>query len=238
MDSTTALAQALEDGCESILAVSFDYGSKHGVAELTSAYRVVEWYAPKVAHRVITMPNIFHGSGSALMGEAEMPAGAYKDPNREGPNSTEVPFRNANMLSIATTLAMANGCQYVYAGMHGTDAQGWAYPDCSPEFLGAMANAIYVGTMHRVRLIAPFMHMKKSDIVTRAAILEAPLQLTWSCYEGQLVQCGVCPTCVERIDAFVVAGFADPVPYMTPVNWSDYEAWPTVVDDEGEEDNG
>lgn len=234
MDSTTALAQALNDGASSVVAVSFTYGSRHQRMELEAAQNVVAWYrglegqAASIDHLVVPLPDIFHGAGSSLMGEVEVPKEAYKDPTVEGPSNTEVPFRNANLIAAATTIAMTHKCSALYIAVHASDANHWAYPDCTPEFIGAMAAAIYVGSMHRVRLIAPFQNMTKSDVVTRAALLDAPLDLTWSCYQGGTLHCGVCPTCVERIEAFQAAGFADPVGYLRHITWSGYEGWPTV----------
>lgn len=238
MDSTTALAQAIADGATNILALSLKYGSRHSAHEIHSAAEVVDWYRRRnyeISHYVLSLPNIFQGAGSSLMGEVELPRTEYKDPVTEGPTNTEVPFRNANLLSVATTLALTHQMGLVYFAAHASDYNHWAYPDCSPEFIGAMANAIYVGTMGRVRLVAPFMHMSKADIVTRAAILEAPLHLTWSCYDSGLLQCGQCPTCRERISAFATAGIADPVSYLVPQNWDGFEAFPTAEEDFDEE---
>jgi 7-cyano-7-deazaguanine synthase len=217
MDSTTALAQAVVDGAVNIVAVSFQYGSRHQLQELASAERVVKYYNRFgfcIERVVVIIPHhIFVGSGSSLIGESDIPDEEYHDPEKETPSSTVVPFRNANMISIATTVAESRGYDKVYVGVHATDAQGFAYPDCTPEFMGAMSAAIYVGTHHKVRLVTPFQWMDKSDIVTLAAKLLAPLHLTWSCYRGGEKQCGHCPTCRERLHAFSEAGFIDPVAY-------------------------
>lgn len=239
MDSTTALAQSIADGMSSVVALSTRYGSKHSSREIDAALGVVDWYTRMgydVSHVVVSLPDIFRGANSSLMGEQPLPTGEYLDPETEGPNSTEVPFRNANLLSVATTIALVRGAERVYFGAHASDHNRWAYPDCSPEFIGSMASAIYIGTMHRVRLVAPFAHMTKADVVTRAALLDAPLHCTWSCYDNQLLHCGVCPTCKERIKAFAEAGFADPVPYLIPQSWANFEVWPTqeLGDDDDE----
>lgn len=84
-----------------------------------------------------------------------------------------------------------------------------------------------VGTDSKVSLEAPFNYMTKANIVTLAAELEFPLKLTWSCYKGGLTQCGVCPTCRERIGAFHEAGYHDPTTYLTPlVENSEWLDWP------------
>jgi 7-cyano-7-deazaguanine synthase len=219
--------------CDEAEAASFYYGSKHNNVESDAALAVAKYY--KIKRHYIVLPDIFGGAGSALMGEVEMPVLTYKEIDEGvGPSPTVVPFRNANMLSMATTLAITNKCDFVYAGMHAEDAHHWAYPDCSPEFIGAMANAIYVGSYHEVRLITPIEWMMKADVVYSALHLKVPLGLTWSCYDPKLqtepstikgylpVACGKCPTCVERINAFKVNELIDPIVYDIPIEWPDW----------------
>ncbi len=219
LDSTTVMYQAMADGAAGILAVSADYGSRHNQKELISARMVVayaqdRWIPKEIRHQIIEMPDIFAGGRSALMGDVPVPQENY---NAEGESVTVVPFRNANLISTAVTLAEVQRCDRVYAGMHASDHNRWAYPDCSPEFLGAMANAAYVGTLGRVRLVFPFVWMTKAEVVTRGALLGVPFSLTWSCYMGGEKHCGKCPTCLERIAAFIEAGYGDSVPYAVDV---------------------
>jgi len=238
LDSTTAISQAIEDGAEEILALSVHYGSLHNDAEGESAKDVIQEYSDVrhgavVTRLAVVMPKeIFQSERSALMGEIEMPNMTYQEIQQsEGPSPTVVPFRNANLLSIATAIADARGYDFVYIGAHADDAHQWAYPDCTPEFLGAMANAIYIGTYEKVRLVFPFIWMQKWEIVTRGVELGAPLHLTWSCYNPKAlgvekgptggvtewIHCGKCPTCIERANAFAEAGFIDPTAYYIPL---------------------
>jgi len=222
LDSTTALSQAVVDGATHVLAVTARYGSRHSEAESLAAIRVFEWmrhYRLDVEFdrvSVVIPDDIFKGGGSALLGESDMPHLSYKEiGEHEGPSPTVVPFRNANFISIAASIAEARSYDSIYIGVHAEDAHNWAYPDCTPEFIGSMAAAVYVGTYHKVRLVAPFLWMDKAGVVLRAAQLGAPLHLTWSCYNpkqklGAYVPCGLCPTCVERQVAFYSAGYLDP----------------------------
>jgi 7-cyano-7-deazaguanine synthase len=220
MDSTAVLAQAIADGSDEIHCVSCRYGSKHQDSENLAAMQVVDHYRFNVGlkslfHQVVSMPDVFRGAKSALMGEVEMPHLTYAEiATSVGPSPTVVPFRNANLISVAAAIASAQEASYVYIAAHGEDARNWAYPDCTPEFMGAMANAVYVGTYHQVQLRFPFIWMLKWEVCKRGMELDAPLHLTWSCYEGGLVQCGKCPTCIERKDAFERAGYADPTQYL------------------------
>jgi 7-cyano-7-deazaguanine synthase len=232
MDSCVAMAQAVADGANELVAVSIKYGSMHQQAESVAAINVAGWYGAEFVG--ITLPDdFFKGAESALMGESKMPHMTYQQLGQTmGPSPTVVPFRNANFISIATTIAIVEKAQYVYMGAHGEDAHNFAYPDCTPEFLGAMANAIYVGSYHEVRLQFPLIWMSKADVCKRGLELGAPFHLTWSCYDPikgpfdgverhEYLQCGQCPTCVERINAFRENGIIDPVPYYTLVDWTD-----------------
>jgi 7-cyano-7-deazaguanine synthase len=130
-----------------------------------------------------------------------------------GISPTYVPFRNGLMLSNAASIAQHEGFDLLYYGAHSEDAKAWAYPDCTPEFNGAMANAIFVGTYQKTRLITPLQWMLKSEIVELGTKLELDFSLTWSCYVGGELHCGTCPTCRARKVAFQQAGVADPTMY-------------------------
>jgi 7-cyano-7-deazaguanine synthase len=219
LDSTVALAEAYAMHKGSVGAISFLYGQKHPT-EINAAQAVSDYYG--INHQVVTLPAVFSGTGSVLIddNELEMPKASYQELSDEfGVSPTYVPYRNGNLLSLATAVALVEGAGEVWAGMHAEDAHNWAYPDCTPEFLGAMASAIYVGSYHEVRLITPHMWRTKADVVQSGLDLKAPLELTWSCYEGRNQACGVCPTCVGRIQAFARVGEKDPISYEIEIDW-------------------
>jgi 7-cyano-7-deazaguanine synthase len=143
--------------------------------------------------------------------QREIPNVDYKD--IEGVSPTYVPFRNGQLLSKAAALAQAEGFSELYFGAHAEDAQNWAYPDCTPEFIGAMANAIYIGTYHKVRLCTPLEWLTKTEVVALGDVLGVPFHLTWSCYAGGEKHCGTCPTCRARHQAFYDAVVDDPTEY-------------------------
>lgn len=101
----------------------------------------------------------------------------------------------------------------IYFGAHAEDAANWAYPDCTPEFIGAMANAIHVGTYGAVRLYTPIQWSGKADIIRMGTELGVDWAGTWSCYAGGEHHCGTCPTCRARKAGFVAAGVTDPTVY-------------------------
>ena len=101
----------------------------------------------------------------------------------------------------------------LYFGAHADDAAGNAYPDCTELFIGAMANAIYVGSYDTIRLCTPLQWMNKQEIVEKGHKLGVDFADTWSCYRGDEHHCGVCPTCRSRREAFIAAGIEDPTIY-------------------------
>lgn len=209
LDSTCALAFAKTE-CLQLAAISFDYGQKHTV-ELVCAQTIAEYYG--IPWELVKVPGI-PKRGSLLDPTAEMPHQTYEEiMESQGPSPTYVPFRNGTFLSLAAAYAQGNEFDCLYAGMHGEDAHNWAYPDCTPEFIGSMQSAIYVGTYHQVRLKVPFTYMTKAEVVGFGIDQGVPFHLTHSCYEGKRPACGKCPTCVERLEAFRLSDAVDPLEY-------------------------
>ena len=126
-----------------------------------------------------------------------------------------VPFRNANMLSIAVSWAEVIGANSIYVGAVAEDSSG--YPDCRPEFYKAFQKVIDTGTKPdtHVAIRTPIIHLSKSEIVKKGIELNAPLHLTWSCYRSEDLACGTCDSCALRLRGFEQAGETDLVPYAT-----------------------
>jgi 7-cyano-7-deazaguanine synthase len=218
IDSAVCLGIATKAG-DDVIALSFKYGQKHE-KEIEAAMKLSSYF--RAYHRVVELPRVFEGSGSALMVEdgTEMPQMSYTElQSTEGVSSAYVPNRNMVLLGIAGSVALAFGATKVYFGAHSEDAHNWAYPDCTPEFIGAAANALYVGTGHKVRLITPLQWLTKKDIVKLGYRIDVPFGFTWSCYNGREKACGKCPTCVSRIEAFNANLAIDPIPYEVEPDW-------------------
>ena len=218
LDSTTLLAMALErHGAGNVEALCVSYGQKHD-RELQSARRVAAFY--DVPLHSIDLAQVFADSDCSLLAHSdrEIPRESYAE-QLEGADSplvsTYVPFRNGLFLSTAASIALSIGCSVVYYGAHSDDWAGDAYPDCSPEFVEAMAHAIVRGTGGELRMEAPFVTWSKADIVALGLELNVPYALTWSCYEGGAEPCGTCATCLDRARAFAENGAADPL--LAPV---------------------
>jgi len=207
IDSTVALTLALREH-ESVEALSILYGQSHP-DEVDHAARIADDMGAE--HTVLKLPyTALRDSHSALTGSREMPEQTYAEIAASyGQSPTYVPFRNGTMLSLATAHALRVGASEVWAGMHAEDAANWAYPDCTPEFIGGMAAAIYVGSYHAVRLRTPLQWMTKTEVIRLGLTTGAPLGLTLSCYRGS-PPCETCPTCVSRAHAFAELGIDDP----------------------------
>lgn len=211
LDSSTVMGIAAQE-CDSVKGLTMSYGQKH-VREVESAIAVAAHYGVQL--EVLEMPKIFSGAGSTLIdADKEIPHLSYDELKAsEGPSSTYVPQRNLNFLAVASAIALTGEQDYIYFGAHADDAHNWAYPDCTPEFIGAASNAIFVGSYMKTRLRVPFMWNSKADIVRRGNDLGVPFEITWSCYEGGDLHCGLCPTCMSRQEAFMEAQIDDPTRY-------------------------
>lgn len=194
--------------------VSFDYGQRH-VKELESAAAAAKRLG--VPHHLIDLRSAGAVlSGSALTDEIDVPDGHYAE---ETMKVTIVPNRNAIMLTVAFGLAAAQGDEAVATAVHGGDH--FIYPDCRPAFTDAfqrMQDKALDGYAE-VKLFTPFVHRSKADIVTEGARVGTPFANTWSCYKGGARHCGRCGTCVERREAFHLAGIPDPTEYEDPDFW-------------------
>jgi 7-cyano-7-deazaguanine synthase len=194
--------------------VSFDYGQRHR-KELDFAAKCAVRLA--VPHHIIDIAAIGgHLSGSALTDDVEVPDGHYAE---ETMKATVVPNRNAIMLAIAFGLAAAQKADAVAVAVHGGDH--FIYPDCRPGFIDAfqrMQNEALEGYAS-VKLLAPYVDVSKAAIVADGAKHPTPFAETWSCYKGGKLHCGRCGTCVERREAFHLAGVTDPTEYEDRDFW-------------------
>ena len=197
-------AQRENDVCA---AISFNYGSKHNAREIPFAAEHAALLG--VRHEIIALDFVNALFASDLLRSGgEIPEGHYEAENMK---QTVVPFRNAIMLSIACGFAESVGANGVVIAAHGGDHA--IYPDCREVFMHAMGEAMRLGTYAEVKLLRPFIAMNKAAIVAEGARLGVDFARTWSCYKGAALHCGKCGTCVERREAFLRAGLADPTIY-------------------------
>lgn len=216
MDSTTAVFWAKQFFGD-IEAMSFDYGQRH-VKELACAAEIAQTY--RIPHHIVDLKGVTELIAvSALTNpEIEVPEGHYAE---ETMKATVVPNRNAMMLNIAIARAVSIGSEAVVIGVHAGDHA--VYPDCRIEFVELQERTAKVaceGFIHpEFQLCAPFINMTKAEIAQLGHTLGVPWHRTWTCYKGGEIHCGRCSTCVERLEAFHLAGVAETTEYEDTTYW-------------------
>ncbi len=214
MDSTVCAALAARDF--EAYALHFSYGQRTEARELKSARTVAAILGCRefLSLRIDLFRNI---GGSALTEHAiAVPAASSQEIGAERSGNevpvTYVPFRNAHFLSAAVSWAEVLGARTVLIGAVEQDSSG--YPDCRPAYYQAFNELVRQGTKEgTIRVETPLIEMRKHEIVRLGVELGAPLHVSWSCYSGEEVACGVCESCVLRLRAFKEAGVTDPIPY-------------------------
>ena len=207
LDSTTCLYWALAKGytCETL---TVSYGQKH-VKEVQAAKAVADRLAVKQHYITLDFPWLV--ASSLVDKQQTIPDVPLPEIEKHQIPSTYVPGRNLVFLSVAASLADAAKADAIVAGPNAIDFSG--YPDCTPQFFTAAAQAINLGTQRGVgsgiEVLAPLMHLSKTDIVKLGTQLGVPFELTWSCYAGGDKPCGHCDSCKLRARGFAQAGIKD-----------------------------
>jgi len=219
LDSCVTANIAKNKGFE-IYAITFDYGQKHR-KEINCAKKIAQSVDAK--KHIIFKININEFGGSSLTDESldtELDH-ELSDIGKEIP-ITYVPGRNTVFLSIALSYAEAIDAGSIFIGVTATDYSG--YPDCRPEFIKAFQKVVNIATKKGVegkiiKINAPVLNLKKSDIIKKGKELNACFQNTWSCYVGEKKACGRCDSCLLRLKGFKESGFKDPIKYKKLPDW-------------------
>lgn len=208
MDSCVTAAIANQDYELAMLHVQ--YGQRTQDRELQAFHNIADHFG--VTRRMITNLDHLQKIGGSSLTDPSMAVTGPDLESTEIPTSY-VPFRNAHLLAIATSWAEVLGAVKIFFGAVEEDSSG--YPDCRKEFVAAYNQLIEVGTKPDTQLevITPLIDLSKSEIVARGFALNAPLHLTWSCYQGVDKACGQCDSCALRLRGFHRAGHRDPIPY-------------------------
>ncbi len=209
MDSATLAYHARDEGYD-LICLHFNYGQRTERKERESARKIADLVGAREFIEV-DLGYLTRFGGSSLT-DSRLPVDRFRE-DREGIPNTYVPFRNANLLSIATSCAEARGAEAVFIGVQSQDYSG--YPDCRPQFIEAFQQVVDIGTRDetRITIVAPFLDMTKQDILALGKTLGVPYEHTWSCYQNEVRACGVCGACHFRKRAFEALGMKDPIPY-------------------------
>jgi len=213
MDSITMAYRLRADGYD-LHMLSFNYGQRH-IKEIESArYFAKELSAEHDVIDISMLQPLLKGSALTDL-SVDVPHGHYREENMR---ITVVPNRNAIMISLAWGVAVADKADVVTLAVHSGDH--YIYPDCRPAFIDSMNAALRIGMEgHRKEnlcLYAPYLNVDKTRIAADGKRLGVPYHLTWTCYEGGEIHCGQCGACVERQEAFFLAGVDDKTSYRFP----------------------
>lgn len=213
MDSCVTTAIAARESDE-IAMLHVSYGQRTEAREYKAFSDIADFYG--VTKRLTASLDYLTKIGGSSLTERAIEVSRANLVSTEIPTSY-VPFRNAHLLSIATSWAEVIGAERIYIGAVAEDSSG--YPDCRPRYYEAFNRLIVIGTKPetRIEIITPVITMRKSEIIQRGIELNAPLQLTWSCYKAEEQACGECDSCALRLRGFQEAGVRDPISYATEV---------------------
>lgn len=206
LDSTILLHHLISQGVE-CRALAIDYGQKHRIELQYATRNAQDLGIPFQIGNFWQLADLLPGSSQTTQTVA-VPTGHYASENMK---VTVVPNRNMILLAIAVGHAIAHKMDSVAYAAHAGDHS--IYPDCRPEFVDRLNDAVGICDWSPMTIIRPFINKTKTEIVKIGAALGAKMHQTYSCYRGEAVHCGRCGTCVERRESFLLAGVPDPTPY-------------------------
>jgi 7-cyano-7-deazaguanine synthase len=217
MDSCVTVACAINAGFD-VHALHVNYGQRTQDRELQAFNDICDHYA--ITNRLVVDISHLAAIGGSSLTDARIEIEHSPLSQRGAGLETKVvptsyvPFRNANILAIATSWAEVAGASALFIGAVEEDSSG--YPDCREVFFRAFEHVINTGTKPgtAIRIETPLISLRKSQIVSLGIELSAPLELSWSCYARQDFACGECDSCALRLRGFAEAGMRDPIPYL------------------------
>lgn len=217
LDSTVLLVSVVTDTSDpeqNVHTITFNYGQRHS-KELTFA----RWVSSNLhlwRHEVDL--SFLERFGSSALTNNKIDVPNVEDVLGHPQPVTYVPNRNMMFLSIACACAESHGIEEVYYGAMGEDTFS-GYWDCTPVFLEKMNSVLSLNRMKKIKIVAPFINLTKTDVVKLGDKLGVDFTKTWTCYKGTGKACGRCASCSNRIKAFLDAGMVDPINYEIEIPW-------------------
>jgi 7-cyano-7-deazaguanine synthase len=214
MDSTVCATLAVrEKGAAHVAALHVSYGQRTEAREQRAFTEICDRLG--IARRLVVRNQALSQIGGSALTDASLAVPVAGSEIGLHVPITYVPFRNAHFLAVAVSWAEVLGARDIFIGAVAQDSSG--YPDCRPEYYEAFNRLIQAGTKEgNIQIQTPLIAFKKVDIVKLGLEVNAPFELTWSCYSREDRACGVCESCALRLRAFEAAGTSDPIPYLTP----------------------
>ena len=207
MDSCLTAAYALKKYECAFLHIN--YGQRTEKRELRAFNDIAEYYGIK--NKLIVDISYLKKIGGSSLTDPKMKVTKADLTGKNIPTSY-VPFRNANILSIATSWAEVIGADRIFIGAVEEDSSG--YPDCRENFFKAFNLLLSEGSKNNnLKVETPIIHKTKKQIVLQSYKMKAPIHLTWSCYKENEIACGECDSCALRLRGFQQANKIDPIKY-------------------------
>jgi len=198
-----------------IHALTFDYGQKSVKQEIKSSKKICEKLA--IEHTILDLKWLANLGNSALTSDIAIPNLAMDDLDNSkiaesSADNVWVPGRNLVFTSIATSYAEAEGAEIIIVGWDYEEAAN--FPDNSKEFLNSFNETIAIGSKDNITIKAPLIELNKKEIVKLGKKINAPMELSYSCYDSYNIHCGSCESCLRRKRAFIEAGIEDKTTYI------------------------
>lgn len=215
MDS--ALTAAIASAKYQLQFLHVNYGQRTERKELKAFNDLAKFY--KARKKLIVNISYLKEIGGSSLTDRKIKI-SRADLNNKNVPTSYVPFRNANILSIAVSWAEVTGARKIYIGAVEEDSSG--YPDCRKDFFDSYNKMIALGTARGkdISIFTPIIRYSKKQIIQKSVKLQVPLHLTWSCYKDSRLACGECDSCALRLRGFQLAGIKDPVPYKKILNYT------------------
>lgn len=238
IDSATCLALAT-DHYDTVLPVHYDYGQQTSEFEHQQAHQLARHYR-RVGHDILPLKrvvyeDVFQHFAGGVASERDSFVTDDGDLEEEDGRSTGyVPMRNLHLITTGAAIADVEGADAVYHGAQMGDEE--AYPDCRPSFIEAAEDAVNrsLADGEHIDVRTPLMYREKVEVLQLGDDRDVPWQYTYSCYEAiedtqNPEPCGECPACIERAEAFQVAGITDPFGTPEAVQENSPEAWEEIL---------
>lgn len=212
LDSTVATSIFTKD--YDLTAITFNYGQQSLNQEIEHAKQICDKL--NMNHVIIDLPWLKEISNSSLTTDKDIPKPSDNDLDNpdvaiETAKSVWVPARNTVFCSIALAFAESIHAEIIIVGWDYEEAI--TFPDNSKEYLDAFNKTIKYGSYDDIEIKAPLINMNKEDIVIKGDEVNAPMNLSYSCYIGAEKHCGICESCKRRKRAFTKAKIIDPTEY-------------------------
>ncbi len=209
MDSVTLLHHLIKVEKRKPAVITFIYGQKHDKeVEFAKVHTALLGCDTHLILNLASLHPLFTSS-SLVSSEIKIPSIDMVQGNPQP--STYVPNRNMIFLALAAAYAESHDVTEVFYGAQKHDMYG--YWDTTPQFLQQLNQVYLLNRKTPIEIKAPFVTYSKKDILRAGLDMDVDYSQTWSCYEGHEQACGLCPTCAERLGAFMEVGISDPIPY-------------------------